>query len=217
MEYLFIRKKLVKAAQRVYERYLIGGAGGNISARIPGKKTILISSTGIPLVDLREKDFVLVNFSGRVLSDKHKSSSELDTHLSIYKNRKDANAIIHSHPYTVTGLACADADFDIVLTEDYTYMKRIAIVPFFSGGSSDLAKAVGEESKTTNVIVIKNHGVMVSGHNLSEAFHLTELLEHYAKTYLVTRIIGKTITLPQDEIKKVKEYDVSVRYDDNRL
>jgi len=50
---------------------------------------------------------VIVDYDGNKLAGERDSSTELPMHLEIYRNRPDANAVVHAHPPYATGFAVA--------------------------------------------------------------------------------------------------------------
>ncbi len=47
-----LKDELAETCQKAFRRGLVGGAGGNISVRVPGKSMALITATGISLGDI---------------------------------------------------------------------------------------------------------------------------------------------------------------------
>ncbi len=57
-----------------------------------------------------------IDFNGNVLSGKFKPSIERFMHIEIYKNRRNVNAVVHTHPIYSSALAIARESLP-VLTE----------------------------------------------------------------------------------------------------
>ena len=91
-------KKIVDVSNEIYNKGLVSGKAGNISARFKSEvgDVFAITPTLKSLSDLDVKDIVLVDINGNVLTD-GKPSSEVFMHLEIYKKRSDVNAIVHTH------------------------------------------------------------------------------------------------------------------------
>ena len=55
------------------------------------------------------QDIVIVDMGGKLVSSsKHKPTSELLMHLNVYHERKDINAVVHTHSPITTGFAFAE-------------------------------------------------------------------------------------------------------------
>ena len=106
-----IVKSVVEMSAYVFERGLVSGKAGNVSARFKGEKgdIVAITPTLKSLADLREEDIVLVNEKGELLT-KGKPSSEVGMHLAIYREKPDVYGIAHTHSPYATGFAFSDLE-----------------------------------------------------------------------------------------------------------
>ena len=52
---------------------------------------------------------------------------------------------------------------------------------------------------------MENHGVIVGGTSIKDAYLKLELAETYAKTIICSKILGGAKTLPPEEVKKIYE------------
>jgi L-fuculose-phosphate aldolase len=139
-----VKRLLVEMCQKTYERHLVVGPGGNVSGRIGEENKILISPTGMALVEVREDDFVCVDMDGNTIAGHASPSSELHAHLAIYRQWPDYRFVLHSHPPTITGLSCTDLDLrSLILTEDIPcYIPHLAVIDAMPGGTTALADVI---------------------------------------------------------------------------
>ena len=96
--------EIISIANEIYDKGLVSGKAGNISARFGD--VVAITPTLKSLSNLHEEDIVLVDMEGNVLTH-GKPSSEVNMHLGIYKKRPDITAIVHTHSPYATGFAFA--------------------------------------------------------------------------------------------------------------
>lgn len=98
--------QIIEIANEIYDKGLVSGKAGNISARFKGENgdIVAITPTLKSLSNLKEEDIVLVDLNGNTLT-KGKPSSEVNMHLEIYKRRSDVNGIVHTHSPYATGFA----------------------------------------------------------------------------------------------------------------
>lgn len=186
-----IVKSVVEMSAYVFERGLVSGKAGNVSARFKGEKgdIVAITPTLKSLADLREEDIVLVNEKGELLT-KGKPSSEVGMHLAIYREKPDVYGIAHTHSPYATGFAFSAKKikrlegFGAIKSE---YLKEIE---YFKPGSKELAEAASEALKTEDAIILKNHGVIATGETVKEAAALVEFVEEIAKTQFVTHVLN---------------------------
>ena len=53
------------------------------------------------------------------------------------------------------------------------------------------------------VTIMKNHGIVVGGCDLKEAFYSLESIQAYCKTYLCAKLLGKVKALNKKQIKEI--------------
>ena len=177
-----IVKSVVEMSAYVFERGLVSGKAGNVSARFKGESgdIVAITPTLKSLADLREEDIVLVNEKG----------AEVGMHLAIYREKPDVYGIAHTHSPYATGFAFSNKKikrlegFGAIKSE---YLKDIE---YFKPGSKELAEAASEALKTEDAIILKNHGVIATGETVKEAAALVEFVEEIAKTQFVTHMLN---------------------------
>jgi L-fuculose-phosphate aldolase len=182
---------------KLYKMGFIGSTEGNLSVRLPNK-TVLITPVGINKAQVATSDIVRMSINGRVISGKHKPSSEYRLHLEIYKRRPDISAICHAHPIYATSFAVAGKPLDkVILPEVVATIGLIPISEYGVPGSSDLALKVAMLAENFESVLIRNHGVVTIGKNLEEVFNRMEVTERYAQIMFNAMIIGKALSWPQ--------------------
>jgi L-fuculose-phosphate aldolase len=183
--------EIIKISNEIYDKGLVSGKAGNISVRFKGEigDIIAITPTLKSLSKLNEEDIVLVDLDGNVLT-KGKPSSEVNMHLEIYKKRDDVNAIVHTHSPYATGFAFSNKS--IKRLEGFGEIKNpyLPSIEYEKPGSSELAKNASEGIGDSDVLVLKNHGVICVSENLKEAQSLAVFVEESAKTQFVTLMLN---------------------------
>ena len=186
-----IVKSVVEMSAYVFERGLVSGKAGNVSARFKGENgdIVAITPTLKSLADLKEEDIVLVDEDGNNLT-KGKPSSEVIMHLEIYKNRPDVYGIAHTHSPYATGFAFSNKKLKRLEGFGAIKSEYIKDIEYFKPGSKELADAASEALKSEDVIILKNHGVIATGETVKEAATLLEFVEEIAKTQFVTHVLN---------------------------
>ncbi|MEM4295142.1 MAG: class II aldolase/adducin family protein, partial [Candidatus Caldarchaeum sp.] len=80
-----LRIRLKNAADFLFQKSLVRGVEGNISARVPELDAMLIKPTGLPMNKIPPEDYVLIGLDGRVLEGSKPPSKETPMHLEIYR------------------------------------------------------------------------------------------------------------------------------------
>jgi L-fuculose-phosphate aldolase len=180
---------------------------GNQSIRIPGKKSMWITPSGVPRYNLKKKDLVKVGLEngtilggggggGSKISDKNSSnrlkpSIEWRMHASIYNKLLKVNAIVHTHsPYTIA-IAISVNEFQHIIEEAKIIVGNPILLSNSPSGSIDLADAVSkafEEQKEARAVIIRNHEVVSIGNGVYQARAVIESLEEWAKILTISKI-----------------------------
>jgi L-fuculose-phosphate aldolase len=184
-------KKIVDVSNEIYNKGLVSGKAGNISARFKSEvgDVFAITPTLKSLSDLDVKDIVLVDINGNVLTD-GKPSSEVFMHLEIYKKRSDVNAIVHTHSPYATGFAFSSKP--IKRLEGFGAIENpyLASIEYEKPGTDELAKSASEGIGSEDVLILKNHGVICVSDSLNEAKLLAIFVEETAKTQFITYMLN---------------------------
>jgi L-fuculose-phosphate aldolase len=196
-----IRQEIVAVCRRLYDRGLIAGGEGNVSARVAPDR-ILITPAGVAKGDLRPSDVVGIDARGARRGGRGRPSTELAMHLRIYAGRPDVRAVVHAHPPVATAFAVAgEALAEPVLPEVLVALGPIALVPYATPGTEALAERLGQVLRGHNVFMLANHGATTVGPSLTVAYGRMESLEHSARILLAARLIGRVRTLTADQVR----------------
>ncbi len=184
-------KEIIDVGKNIYDKGLISGKAGNISARfkLGSEDLIGITPTLKSLANLSEEDIVLVDLDGNILT-KGKPSSEVNMHIEIYKKRPDVNGIVHTHSPYATGFSFSNKR--IKRLEGFGEIKNpfLPYIEYEKPGSVELAIKASEGIGKNDVLVLKNHGVICVSDNLKEAESLAVFVEESAKTQFITYMLN---------------------------
>ena len=196
------RDQIVETMERIYSRNMTTTSGGNISIHDEnGDKWI--TPARVDKGSLRRQDVVHIGKDGEC-EGLHPPSSESPFHLSVYAARPDIRAIIHAHPGALVSFSiCGQIPNTRLFPESWNICGEVTFAPYEIPGSKQLgariAEAFASESKP-NCVVLENHGVVVGGSNLAEAFQRFETLEFTAQTIINARQLGEVHYLSDKQI-----------------
>lgn len=192
-----IAEEIVFVCRRLYEKGLIAGADGNVSARDPASGHILITPSGVHKGFLKKDELLLLNADGAVLKGKGRPSSELAVHLEIYRADSSANAVVHTHaPWAMALSLSGRGLLPHSMIEAEMLLGRVVEVPFYLPGSQELADAVVLAIKNGPVQLLAHHGAISRGATLRQAFELMECLEHNARIQALAHLLGGARAVP---------------------
>lgn len=201
-----IKDELIRYGKLVYSKELVIGTGGNISARSGGK--IYIKASGVSLEDSKANDYNEVDLkTSKAICHDRPCSIEIPMHLACYAVRHDIGAVIHIHPIygTIVGMLVKNLGF-ISYEMMCTVSTEVPVIGYKKSGSRQLAMAVGGAIKKHNAVLLKNHGAVVVGSSIKEAYFRALALERACKTYILSRIAGQASFLPTSELKRLSCY-----------
>ena len=181
---------------------LTPGISGNISARFDDK--IIITSSGSANGFLEPEELSVIDFEGNTISGNLKPSSEKGLHIAFYMQRQDVNSIFHVHSPYLTAFASAGIPLDEKISPEIIYcFGEIPLAGYALPGSKDLIEKTSKYFKDYDVILMKNHGVIVGGKSVKDAYLKLELVEEYAKTIICAKILGGAKILEEDDVQKI--------------
>lgn len=193
----YYREELSRYSRKAFQRGLVGGTGGNLSLRIPGTDTVLITPTGISLGEVEPAMNVLVDLEGNILESPlgFKGSKETMFHLAAYRIREDVQAIAHVHPPYATAYSCTGEPLPLATVSSRLILKSVPCIPCFNPGSRELAESVAEAIRWevgVKALLMKDHGILALGADMDAAYHLADLVEHTAQVaFILHGIQGK--------------------------
>jgi len=193
-----VATEIVRVCRRLYERGLIAGTEGNVSAKV-GKNVILATPAGRCKGDLVPDDIVELSLDGTTRDKDRMPSTEIAMHLRIYEKRGDVAAVVHAHPPTATGFAVAGEGLTApVLPELMLLTGPVPLVPYGQPGTAALADRLEPFLAAHDAFLLANHGATTVGRTIDEALHRMETLEHGARILLAARQLGRVNELPPE-------------------
>lgn len=197
-----VKNELIEYGKLAGVKNFTPGFSGNLSARCENK--ILITATGTANGYLSEDDFALIDFEGNIIDGNKKPSSEKMLHVEFYKQREDINYIFHVHSPYLTAFSAAGKALDKNILAEIVYcFDYIPLAEYALPGSKELVENTSKFFKDFDVVLMANHGVIVGGKDVKDAYLKLELCEAYAQTVLFSNLLGGAKMLPSEEVKKI--------------
>ena len=197
-----VKNELIEYGKLAGVKNFTPGFSGNLSARCGNE--ILITATGTANGYLSEDDFALIDFEGNIIEGNKKHSSEKMLNVEFYKKREDINYIFHVHSPYLTAFSAAGKALDKNILAEIVYcFDYIPLAEYALPGSKELVENTSKFFKDFDVVLMANHGVIVGGKDVKDAYLKLELCEAYAQTVLFSNLLGGAKMLPSEEVKKI--------------
>ena len=196
------KQEFIKYCTKLCDKGLSPGYSGNVSVR--QDDNVFITCSGKSLGDLTEDDIVQLDMQGNIINGKMKPSSEIIMHLAIYNKRNDFKSIIHCQAPKTSAFAVAGVPLSApILSESILTIGEVPVVKYLMPSSAELAAEVSAYFEKYSAVLMANHGVILGGDSLKNAYYRMETLEYTAEVYLLSKILGRTNTLNPDEISDI--------------
>jgi L-ribulose-5-phosphate 4-epimerase len=188
---------------------------GNASAFDAARGLVVIKPSGVPYDRMAAEDMVVVDLAGRVVEGGLKPSSDLPTHLTLYRNWEGLGGIVHTHSAHATmfaqacrGIPCygtthadhfhGEVPCTRVLREDETRGDYEG-----NTGAVIVERFEGLRPLHLPAVVVANHGPFTWGPNVAEAVRNAVALEEVARMALGTRQINPAVEpIPEHVLDK---------------
>jgi len=199
-----LKEQLVQLHLELPKNELVRWTGGNVSARDPDTGLVVIKASGIRYDEMRQEHMVVMDIDGNRVEGNYKPSSDVLSHLYIYKHRPDVGGVVHIHSRYATAFAAVGKPIPCVLT---------AIADEFGGpipcggfaliGDEAIGKVVIDSIGKSPAVLLKNHGVFTIGKDAIAAIKTAVMTEDVAATVWMALQIGTPDIIPQDDVDKL--------------
>ena len=188
-----IKEQLIVAGKVLVAQGQDDFTRGHISFRLPDNPGLFfMKAHSIGLDEITMQNILTIDLEGDVVAGTARRHSEVYIHSEIFKARPDINCVIHTHPtYTIalsaTGrpLKCYSQPGALFYDALGTYDDTINLIRTHAMGAG-VARALGRGRG----VLLKNHGVVVTGATIAEAVIGTIMLENGAMVQLLVEAAG---------------------------
>ena len=200
---------------KVYKAGNTTTSGGNISIR-DEKGDIWITPSGIDKGTLTSKDISCVRADGTI-EGLHTPSSEYPFHIGVFNKRKDINAVIHAHSPALVAFSIVAKQPNTKITPwAYAICKEMGFADYRVPGSQELGDVIAEEfAKGFNAVIMENHGVVIGGKDMMEAYNRFETLELLAQTLVNAAEFGTPVELSNEQLEEYLAKSVNTLGENN--
>ena len=204
-----LKKQVLESNLQLVKHGLVTLTWGNASQIDRESGYIVIKPSGIPYDRMTAEDMVVVDMSGEVIEGKWNPSSDLPTHLVLYRAFPSIGGVVHTHSRWATVFAqCGKEIPALGTTHADTFYGNVPC----TRPMTDAEIAGAYEAETGNVIVeafqkrspddvpavlVWSHGPFTWGKNAAKAVENAIILEKVAMMAWHTQMMNPDIRLQQ--------------------
>jgi len=188
-----LRAEVLEANLELVRRGLVLYTFGNASGRDAASGLVVIKPSGVPYERLRAEDLVVVDLEGRVVEGTLRPSSDLPTHLALYRAYPQIGGVAHTHSRAATAFAQARREIPCLGTTHADYFHGPVPVTrllspeevrddYEARTGEAIVERLGEEDPLERPgILVAGHGPFTWGRSAMEAAHHAVILEELAE------------------------------------
>lgn len=213
-----LKEEVCRANITLVEHKVVIFTWGNVSGIDREKKLVVIKPSGVDYSVMKPKHMVVVDMDGNVVEGDMKPSTDLPTHLELYKAFPNIGGVVHTHSTNATAWAQAGRDIPLYGTTHADYFH--GAIPCTRALTDE--EINGEYEKNTGILIaerigeippltlpgalVKSHGVFSWGRDAHQAVHNAVVIEAVSEMAMKTEVINSN-AVPASNAIAEKHYN----------
>jgi L-ribulose-5-phosphate 4-epimerase len=193
-----LRFEVLEANLELVRRGLVLYTFGNASGIDRERNLVAIKPSGVPYDALTPGDMVITDLDGTIVDGSLRPSSDLLTHLRLYREFKQIGAVVHTHSEFATSWAQAGREIPAYGTThaDYFYgpvpvteelsQEEIEGDYVANTGTAIVRRFAGMDPLATPAVLVAGHAPFCWGRTAADAAHTAVVLESVARMAFYT-------------------------------
>lgn len=191
---------------------------GNVSEVNRELGVIVIKPSGVPYNEMKADKMVVTDLDGKPLeNDGYKASSDLATHVELYKAFKDVNSVVHTHSTNAVTWAQSGRDLPVYGTThadgfygqvpNTRYLTQIEVEEAYEVNTGKVIietfNARGIDPMAVPAVLVNGHGPFTWGETTTKAIENSYVLDEICRMATQTELNGgEDNPLPQYVLDK---------------
>jgi L-ribulose-5-phosphate 4-epimerase len=188
-----LKEQVLEANLDIVRRGLVLYTWGNASGLDRQSGLIAIKPSGVPYAEMKASDFVVTDLDGKIVEGKLRPSSDLDTHLALYRAFPAIGGVVHTHSRVATVWAQAGREIPCLGTThaDYFYGSIPVAGPLtdeevrgdyeLNTGLAIVRRFAGIDPMSMPAVLVAGHAPFTWGKDVAQAAHNAVVLEEVAE------------------------------------
>jgi L-ribulose-5-phosphate 4-epimerase len=200
-----LREEVLEANLEIVRRGLVLYTFGNASGYDPESGLVVIKPSGVPFERLTTADMVVTNLDAHIVEGDLRPSSDVDTHVELYKAFTGVGGIVHTHSTVATAWAQAGREIPCFGTThaDYYHGPVPVTAPLAdeeiegeyerNTGRAILRRFESLDPLAYPGVLVRNHGPFTWGATPEKAAMNATLLEEIARIAAQTEALNPSV------------------------
>lgn len=180
----------------------------------------LLAPFGLHWSEVRASDFLVVDFALQVLTGEGSvEDTAFHIHAPLHAARPDVRCVLHTHMPYATALSLLEEPALLMASQNAIGFDGLVALCDYEGFALDsgegarMARALGSKA----VLLLRNHGVVVTGTSVANAFNTLYFFERAAMTQILAQSSGQALRLVTDPVlrRTVEQYTTSAKVEGN--
>ena len=212
-----LKKRVYEQNLRLKDSGLVILTWGNVSGIDREKGLVVIKPSGIAYSVMKESDMVVTDLNGKVIEGDLRPSSDLATHLELYKSFPNIGGVVHTHSTHAVAFAQAGRDLppygtthadtfygEVPCTRSLT-KEEIEDAYELNTGKVIVETFKDKDYEAIPAALVRNHGPFTWGKSPEKAVENAIILEEVCRMALLSESLNPNI-------KRVDQYLLDKHY-----
>jgi L-ribulose-5-phosphate 4-epimerase len=197
-----LREQVLEANLELVRRKLVLYTFGNVSGISRDEGLVVIKPSGVPYEGMKPEHMVVTDLAGNIVEGDLRPSSDLPTHLILYKEFAEIGGVAHTHSEYATSWAQARQPIPCFGTTHADYFHGsipvtdpLSEAEIAQSYEANTGVAIVRSIRQTNPsstpgVLVANHGPFAWGKDAASAAHNAVILEFLARMACLTLSIN---------------------------
>lgn len=200
-----LREEVLEANQELVRQNLVVFTFGNASGFDRASGVVVIKPSGVPYSSMKASDLVATDLDGNIVEGKLRPSSDLPTHLALYRAFAGVNGVVHTHSRYATAWAQAGVEIPCLGTTHADYFRGSIPVTEtmqpteiesdyeWNTGQAIIKRFANLDPLATAAVLVSGHAPFCWGPSASDAAHTAVVVEELAHMAYLTLTIRSDV------------------------
>jgi L-ribulose-5-phosphate 4-epimerase len=208
-----LREAVLDANLELVRRGLVIYTFGNVSGIDRASGLVVIKPSGVDYAIMKASDMVITDLDGKTVEGKLRPSSDLATHIAIYRAFPGAGGVVHTHSRHATAWAQARKEIPCFGTTHADYFRgAVPVTEYLTAqqiqgeyewetGQAIVQRFATLDPQQMQAVLVAGHGPFAWGKTPAKAAYNASIVEELARMALETIQINPAAVPLSDELR----------------